>query len=790
MRQTLFLILFFCLLQPLLIAQEGIVIPQTKDSLESFILNRRSRGLTDRTYYFALKDLSRLLMYENRKLAINYLNEAMSIAEIFKDTVEIASIHHMMGLTYRHWGFTYAAAEYFQQSYILSEKIGKKNVAGYDLLSIGNVYYDLKKWQEAEMYYRRAARSFSKKEEIGGKAVALNNIALTFLETGKTDSSIYYFNSALTNRRKQGDSILVAQSFWYLSTVYLQTKNYKEGLYFGRTALGYFSKYGNKNKNLDLNHLPLAIQYHLGCLHNAVGQKDSALYYWNKSVELGKENPNLTSYSFAAYREIARHKSEENNLNEAIKLLKEAISFAAETHFNEEMEKLYLQIADLLEKSGNYSESARYLREYQVLLKNKAIGASNQMLNFHVLFETYEQKAALRDKEVQLEKEKLKRRQQLQLNLMYLSGLGISVLGLIIVLYLYRSIIKINNTLEQRNKAIEDKNKIIESNAKELEELNETKDLLFSVIAHDLRSPFNALTNFSKLMQNYISNNQWQELKNSFRVLEESSQNAYWTFENLLGWVQGQTGKLEAKISSVDIMPLLDEALGLSSSMLLLKNMKINKKVAARYVMADPYMLETVLRNLITNAIKFSSEEGCINIETYYEDDMMKIVISDEGIGMSPDALKNLFNPEKLKINGQSITGLGMLICRQFIDSMQGSIIALSIYDKGTSFEIYLPKAEMTVPFTADDKKTDYTQIPNDQRLSPETKILLSKYIQELRNLSVYEASEVKELLRNMGAEKTTAKDFEHWLSKLNQALYLSDSITFEKLLQEIEEDV
>jgi signal transduction histidine kinase len=785
MKLKFFLFVFIYLLSLDLIGQVPFSIPTTKDSLESFILNRRSKGNTDMTYFLALKTLSKFSMYENRKATITYLNEALTIAESYRDTLELASINHLMGQTYRYWGYTYAAAEYFQQAFILNEKIGRKGVAGYDILSIGNVYFDLKKWQEADFYYRKAIHSFSEREENSGSATAMNNIALVFQEKANPDSALLYFNNALNFRRKQGDSILVAQSYWYLSTIYLDLKDIQKGLYYGNLSLSYFEQNKNHKYN-DLYHLPLAIHYYLGRLYQASGKNDEAIHHWNSAIAIGKKNPNMSHYFIASYREIALYLVSKSKLAEAEAYLKNGLKYALDSRFQEETEKLYIQIADLYEKLGKYAESLQYLREYQLLIKNKTTGISNQMTSFHVLFETYEQQTALREKEVQLEKEILKQKQQIQLNSMYLSGLVISILGLFIALYLYRRIYYINKTLAHRNIAIQEKNSIIESNAQELQELHKTKDLLYSVIAHDLRAPFNTLTNFSKMMQGFIKNNQWQELKNSFLVLEESSQKAYWTFENLLGWIQGQTGKLEAKMKIVDIMPLMDEALGLSSSMLLLKNLRINKKIGARYLMADPYMLETVLRNLITNAIKFSPEGGLISISTFYENEKIKILICDEGIGMSEDEIKKLFNTESLKTSSHSISGLGMLICSQFIDSMQGTLSVLSKNDLGSKFEITLNAAETpTIEFGNAEilEKNNSEEAPI---LSNSSKMFLKQFYPELEKLTVYEASEIKEILKTIQKSSIIDADVEFWLSKVNKALYLSDANAFEKLRSEI----
>ncbi len=483
---------------------------------------------------------------------------------------------------------------------------------------------------------------------------------------------------------------------------------------------------------------------------------------------------------------MAELESQKSNFNFALHLLKEAIDKASNTHFYDESEKLYLQIASLLEKMGRYQESNFYLREYTNLLKNKTLSVSNQMLNFHVLFETYEQEAKLKEKELQLEKVKLYRNQQKNLNIFYLIGLVVSLSILLFVFMLYRSIRRINMTLAQKNKSIEEKNRIIETNAKELEDLNHTKDLLFSVIAHDLRSPFNALTNFSKLMQGYIKKNQWHELKNSFIILEQSSQNAYWTFENLLVWVQGQTGKLEPELKNLDILPLIEESIGIFSAMFHLKNIHFEKKLSSRYALADSYMLKTVLRNIISNAIKYSYKNGNIILQSSLENEFVKIIIEDEGIGMSENDMINLFESKNLKISDQSVNGLGLHICKQFINDMNGTIKVEKGKIKGTRFIIMLPKGENL-------HKNEFKRNSNTQSdLAEKTeKIqgsieLIKSYSEKFSAISVYETSAIKEILLELEKKFNEYPEISEWIKKMHMAIFLSDNNTYQELVNKL----
>ncbi len=297
MRYT-FVLIFFYFSNPL-IGQSVNSTDKTKDSLESLIQKSRTSGKMDYSYINALKELSRKLMYEDLKKSVNYLNEAMEIAETLKDTIEIAAINHLLGLCYRNWGYAYAAAEYFQQSFLLSEKIGQKNIAGFDLLSIGNVYFDLKKWSEADFYFRNALQSFKEEDKLIGNAICLNNIGLTFQEKFLPDSALIYFNKALLLRRTSGDSLLTAQSFWYISTALLDMKKHDKALFFANLADNYFKEYSEIYQHSDLAHIPLAIFYTKGKIFKEINLNDSAAYYWHTIIN--SSQPKQTEYYYSAF---------------------------------------------------------------------------------------------------------------------------------------------------------------------------------------------------------------------------------------------------------------------------------------------------------------------------------------------------------------------------------------------------------------------------------------------------------------------------------------------------------
>ncbi|SFC95118.1 PAS domain S-box-containing protein [Algibacter lectus] len=230
-----------------------------------------------------------------------------------------------------------------------------------------------------------------------------------------------------------------------------------------------------------------------------------------------------------------------------------------------------------------------------------------------------------------------------------------------------------------------------------LRELNSTKDKFFSIIAHDLRTPFNGIMGFSQILRDQIKENNYEDIDEYAEIIYTSSEHAMALLSNLMEWSRSQSGQMKFNPEYIDLIALIQNTLGLLKTSSEQKQIHINLDAAANIIVyADKEMIETVLRNIISNAIKFTPKKGVINIQTKEMESEHLISVIDSGVGISKDDLEKLFHLDKSHTtagtNDESGTGLGLILCKDFIDYHKGKIWAESEVGVGTNMRFCLPK--------------------------------------------------------------------------------------------------
>ena len=248
--------------------------------------------------------------------------------------------------------------------------------------------------------------------------------------------------------------------------------------------------------------------------------------------------------------------------------------------------------------------------------------------------------------------------------------------------------------LMQSEELAEQTQNLLMTNA-ELERLNRTKDKFFSIIAHDLRNPFSAIIGFSELLRNDFTKMDDKQKLNLLELISLSSETAFELLENLLQWARTQTDKIKFEPQNFDLSAAVGSAIDLHCVITQKKGVKLKNEIQSPTVVyADKNMITTVLRNLISNAIKFSKPGGLIVVSAGKSDDCIEVNVIDEGIGMSRENLGKLFRIDTYHSTsgtmGESGTGLGLIICKEFIEKHNGRIRATSIEGEGTTLSFTL----------------------------------------------------------------------------------------------------
>lgn len=238
----------------------------------------------------------------------------------------------------------------------------------------------------------------------------------------------------------------------------------------------------------------------------------------------------------------------------------------------------------------------------------------------------------------------------------------------------------------------------LQKTMQQLETLNNTKDKFFSIIAHDLRNPFSNIMGLSELMEKkmIVDNNGEAELLQYTKLIRTSSKHAYNLLENLLQWARSQTGDISLNHQIISIKDPISDTISLVSGNAYNKNISIETDlVKDDFVYADIFMVSTILRNLLTNAIKFTNKNGKIIVSAKKKKGFLEISISDTGVGIAPMNLEKVFKIDfklsSLGTNKEKGTGLGLILCKEFVEKQGGMIWVESELGKGSVFTFTLP---------------------------------------------------------------------------------------------------
>tara|TARA_R110000868_G_scaffold368227_1_gene631196 strand:- start:24186 stop:27479 length:3294 start_codon:yes stop_codon:yes gene_type:complete len=250
--------------------------------------------------------------------------------------------------------------------------------------------------------------------------------------------------------------------------------------------------------------------------------------------------------------------------------------------------------------------------------------------------------------------------------------------------------------IKTEKKAVELQKEIIEKQAKVLEQSNKTKDKFFSIIAHDLRNPFQAMLGYTEYLYDDIDNFDKDEVKEGIETIRESSKTLLNLTENLLTWANIQTGTVTPSPIEFAMNDLIDENEKLFTQSAKQKGIKLSSESDSNiHLYADQNMVNTVIRNLISNSIKFTKSGGSVLIKTECVNKKCRLTISDTGIGMNKDLLKGVMSLDSKSTregtNNETGTGLGLVLCKEMVEMNNGTLNIESKEGIGTTFIVELP---------------------------------------------------------------------------------------------------
>ena len=230
----------------------------------------------------------------------------------------------------------------------------------------------------------------------------------------------------------------------------------------------------------------------------------------------------------------------------------------------------------------------------------------------------------------------------------------------------------------------------LQKQKKELEDANKTKDKFISIMAHDLKNPIGAVINFADILKEDTGELNREDRTSYLSYIHSGAKAMLKLVENLLLWSRAQTGRLAFTPRPLKLKPVIDANLTLVQNQALVKNIRLVSDVDQALVLeTEEHMMDTIIRNLVSNAIKFSREGGTVTVQADKQDGHVRLAVIDNGIGMSEERRQKLFDPAaqtgSLGTRQETGSGLGLLICREFVRIHQGRIWVESEPNRGTT---------------------------------------------------------------------------------------------------------
>ena len=573
--------------------------------------------------------LSEKLFDFDTELGIRYGKQGLELSKKLGFKSGIARAYKSFGINYWRMGVYDLAIENLFTSINYYFELKDEVAIGKNYNNIGLIYLARSDKSKALQYFNKGLVFAIKNNNLVEQSRLMHNMGLTEYELGNKDTSIALYRKSYDLAIKSNEQRLMAFNEVFLGK-----------------ALGYFKKY------------------------------DSAEYFLKLGIQrfnnLDAPNNVAMAYNQYAHLLIAMKK-----FDKAILYSKNADSLG------KNIGNKYIQ----MEASKLIADSYQGLNDYKNALKwkDKHHALNDSMLNAANIKNISEQEAKFKYDQELREIKNQKERENLKNQMITL----IMVLIIIVTLVFLYWKNKTNKKLTKQNEEINFLNE-------ELKESNATKDKFFSIIAHDLKNPIGNFKNITQMMFDYFDELDKEEQMNYLKLLKESAESVSDLLMNLLEWSRTKRGLIHYNPQIFLLNNLFDNVVELLKLSASVKNIKIMIELEEEInLVADPNLLNTVLRNLVSNSIKYTKEGGLIEIGATHKDRNYLLYVKDNGVGINKENQEKLFgldtNLTTEGTNQEKGTGLGLILCKEFIDLHKGKIWVESELGKGSTFFVAIP---------------------------------------------------------------------------------------------------
>lgn len=601
---------------------------QTGKELDS-LLKTIDSGKEDSTQVRNLYRIAQHYIDNNPSKTLEYGERAEALARRLKhNTALLGDIYAAMGLAYLRRNDFDKALAYYLQSAALYESVNDERRLPDAYMSIGKVFFWNKSFAKSNEYYDKAAAVAAKQKDSSLISNLLSQRAMIHAEQGNFDTALYYFEAAKTILEKRKDSSNLLNALSNIGLTHLMKND-------PLRALDYF----------------YAV---LGSYDSTASQRDYA----------------------AIYNNIAAAESKAGHYTEANTAFGKSNWYAIKDNIPYILMENYRNMSDMYARTKNYQLQSVYLEKYYHLKDSLFnIDNKNQLTQLETDYQLEKKNASL----IQQQAATVKSRSQR--NAFIIVAIAAIIL-LVAALFFY-------GRMRDKNRMLQQKNEQINTQKDQLQTLNQVKDRLFSIISHDLRQPLVTLKTYLSLT---ASTSLSEEKKEQYKQQTQQAVNQTSDMlDNLLVWANMQMKNSRPSISVIDLSECIDNVINDVALQAGQKNISINKQAHVASVMSNAHILQIALRNIISNAIKYSHSSGAIEISSMQVDGNVQLAIRDNGIGMDQQKIRQILSGEIESTpgtQGERGSGLGLFLVKELLGKIDATLTIESEFGKGSCFII------------------------------------------------------------------------------------------------------
>ncbi len=543
------------------------------------------------------------------------------------------------------------------------------------LVSKGEIHYLLGEYPKATKAMNASLNYYDSTKNNSMLAKIYTDLGEIYRAARSLTTGVDYINKAVSIYTKLQDSLGLTRAYNRISAIHFQSSDFDKATYFAKLSLIYSQPTKN---SMEFK----ANTYNILGAINSHNKSVKGLPYLFQALKLFDslgivfDRPNI-------YTNIATVYMENNDYRNSLKYAEMAFDIAEKYN----LRSYYPPVLYIIAKSHYNLRQYKESYEYMYLSHCYADSLINEKKNQQLIEMRTRYELDTSQKEIAYQK-----------NVQIYQGIALGGI-ILVILFLAINVFSRYKNLKQKNSLLAEKNQLISYQNEQLGELNATKDKFFSIIAHDLKNPLGSI----RLVSNVLKDN-YPELSENERIdfiseIRHSTNHIITLLDNLLTWARSQTGKITYHPVTFNLRMLVQSNLDLLEKQADLKSIELINETDDFNLYGDPNMMNTVFRNIISNSIKFTPDSGRVKVYNYKKEieniPYHVITIEDNGVGIQPENISKLFQIESgfstVGTANEKGTGLGLILCKEFIKHHNGKITAESKLGEGTKINIFLP---------------------------------------------------------------------------------------------------